>query len=178
MDEIKERACYHREALDEPLVEVDKSKEYLDIHPVLWDRPFMDFSYLYGIYRDFVLQDNKSQIFNPLLLELAFLRVQKQLVFGQDLQYSLDSLYMLFHKSSKDEIDYYYTFCNEIPEDIVHYCLENDQTVGYFEEYYKRFEQAMVSTESSLPLIARLNIYVIKPSLDIKLDEVFGSTKL
>jgi len=36
----------------------------------------------------------------------------------------------------------------------------------------------MVSTESSLPLIARLNIYVIKPSLDIKLDEVFGSTKL
>jgi len=60
MDKIKERACYHREALDEPLVEVDKSKKYLDIHPVPWDRPFMDSSYLYGIHRDFVLQDNKS----------------------------------------------------------------------------------------------------------------------
>jgi len=55
MDEVKERACYCREALGEPLVEVDKPKKGLNTCPVLYDWPFADSSYLDRVYRDFVL---------------------------------------------------------------------------------------------------------------------------
>jgi len=51
MDKVKERACYCREALDKPLVEVDEPK---DACLVLQDWPFADSSHLDRVHRDFV----------------------------------------------------------------------------------------------------------------------------
>jgi len=143
-NEVKERVCYHRKALDEPLVEVDKSRKSLDICPVLGNRPFMDSIHLDGVHRDFIFQDNKFQVFDLLLLELAFLRVQKQLVFGQNLQHSPDSSYILLYRPGKDkdviQIDYHYILGNEILENIVHHYLEGGWTVGHPKEHHKRLK--------------------------------------
>ena len=108
--------------------------------------------------------------------------MQEQLVLGQDLQHSLDSLCMFFYRPSEDEnvvqVDNYYTLCNEILEDIVHHCLKGSWTVGHSKEHYEGLKQATVSIESYLLLIAGLDMYIIKPLLDVKLGKIFGSMKL
>jgi len=51
---------------------------------------------------------------------------------------------MLFYGSGKDkdvvQVDYHYTLSNEISEDIIDYCLEDGQAVGYSKEHYKRLK--------------------------------------
>jgi len=89
---------------------------------------------------------------------------------------------MFFYSLSEDEyvieVDHYYTFHDEVLEDIVHYCLESGWTVSHTKEYYKGFEQTPVGVEGSLPLISGLNIYIVETLVDVKLGKVFGSMEL
>jgi len=89
---------------------------------------------------------------------------------------------MLFYGSGKDkdvvQVDYHYTLSNEISEDIIDYCLEDGQAVGYSKEHYKRLKQTTVGVKDSLPLIVRFDMNVIKPLLDVKLGKVLGSAEL
>jgi len=52
----------------------------------------------------------------------------------------LDGLGMLFYSpgENKDviQIDYYNLFYNEVPEDVVHYCLKDGWAISYSKEYY------------------------------------------
>jgi len=47
---------------------------------------------------------------------------------------------MLFHSPGKDEdiiqVDYYNPFCDEVLEDVVHYCLEDSWAIGHSKKYY------------------------------------------
>ena len=89
---------------------------------------------------------------------------------------------MFFYGPSKDknvvQIDNYYIFYNEIPKNVIHYYLESSQTIDHFKKYHKRLKQTIVSIEDCLPLIARLDIYIIKPLPNVELGKVLGSTKL
>jgi len=51
---------------------------------------------------------------------------------------------MLFLHLGEDQdvvqVDHHNTFCYEVPEDIIHYGLEDGQTVSYSKEHYQEFE--------------------------------------
>jgi len=56
--------------------------------------------------------------------------------------------------------------------------LEGGGTVGHSKEYYEGFEEAAISTEGCLPLISRLDSYVVETPSDVMLGEVLGSAEL
>ena len=117
-----------------------------------------------------------------LLLELTLLQIETELVFYQNFQHSSDSLGILFNSPGEDEniiqVYYYYFFSDEVPEDVIHYCLEDSQTVSHSKEHHQRFKQAIVGIESGLPLVSRLDAYIVETPADVQFSKVFGSGEL
>ena len=67
---------------------------------------------------------------------------------------------------------------DEVLEDIIHHGLECCQTVGESEEHDKRFKEATVCVNGSLPLTTILYPYIVEPPLHIQLGEVFHALEL
>ncbi|KAG6884182.1 hypothetical protein C0993_000584, partial [Termitomyces sp. T159_Od127] len=66
----------------------------------------------------------------------------------------------------------HYTLHNEVPEDVIHHCLESGWTVGESKEYDKQFKQPPLGPEGSLPLISFLNVHIVVTPPDIQFGEV------
>ena len=77
MGEVKEGSSYSREVLDEAMVEVNEAYESLYISSVLWNRPLTDSGDFNRVHRNFVLQDDQSEVFNLLSVEFTFLRIEE-----------------------------------------------------------------------------------------------------
>jgi len=77
VSEVKEGLSYGREVLNEAMVEVDETYESLYISPVLQDGPLADSGDLNRVYRNLVLRDDQSQVFNPLPVEFTFLQMEE-----------------------------------------------------------------------------------------------------
>jgi len=75
--EVKEGSSYSREVLDEAMVEVNEAYESLYISSVLWNRPLTDSGDFNRVHRNFVLQDDQSEVFNLLSVEFTFLRIEE-----------------------------------------------------------------------------------------------------
>ena len=86
----------------------------------------------------------------------------------------------MFHQYFQDPLDYSFMFLFHLHKDqnVIHYSLEGSGTVGHFEEHYKKFEEAAVSTEDHFPFISRLNVYIIEAPANIQFREVPSSTEL
>ena len=54
-------------------VEINKAYESLYISPVFQSGPIVDSGNFHGVYHNFVLQDDQSEVFNLPLVELIFL---------------------------------------------------------------------------------------------------------
>ena len=63
------------------------------------------------------------------------------------------------------------SFCNHVPEGIVHESLECRGGVGKSKEHYCWFEEALVRDEGGLPLVAILDVDVVITPVDIKFGE-------
>jgi len=59
------------------MVEVNKAYESLHISPVLQDRLLVDSGDFNKVHRDLVLQDDQSEVFNLLPVELIFLQMEE-----------------------------------------------------------------------------------------------------
>src|SRR5258708_34908599 len=73
VSECVEGAGNIREVMDKLLIEVHKAKEGLDLLDLHWGWPFCNSMDLCQIHSDMVFQDDQSEVFNLLLLKLAFL---------------------------------------------------------------------------------------------------------
>ena len=88
-------------------------------------------------------------------------------------------LFLCLHKDQNVvQVHYHDPFGYEGPEDVVHHSLEGSGAVGHSEEHYERFEEAAIGTEGCLPLISRLDSYIVETPSDVKLGEVLGSMEL
>jgi len=76
------------------------------------------------------------------------------------------------------QVYYYNLFSYDGLENVIHQGLESSGTIGYSEEHYEWFEQAMVGAESYLPFISGLDAYIIEAPTDVKFCEVLGSAEL
>jgi len=69
-------------------------------------------------------------------------------------------------------------FCYDGSEDVIHHSLEGSRAVGHFEEHYEGFKEAPVGVKGHLPLISRLDAYIIETPADIQFCEIPGSAEL
>ena len=83
------------EVFDEPLVKVDEPNKGLNLFLVLWYWSFCYTRNLDCIHLHLAFQYNNSEVLYPLLLKLAFLWFEVQLVFPEMLQHSLHNVPML-----------------------------------------------------------------------------------
>ena len=75
--EVEKGLSYGREVLDEATIEINKAYEGLHVSPVLWDGPLTDSGDFNRVHRDLVLQNDQSEVFNLLLVELTLLRMEE-----------------------------------------------------------------------------------------------------
>ncbi|KAG5335218.1 hypothetical protein C0989_001819 [Termitomyces sp. Mn162] len=66
----------------------------------------------------------------------------------------------------------HYAFSNEIPEDIIHHCLEGGWAIGESKEHNKGLKQSPAGPEGSLSLISLLDMHIVVAPPDVQFSEV------
>ncbi|KAG5353135.1 hypothetical protein C0989_009979 [Termitomyces sp. Mn162] len=72
----------------------------------------------------------------------------------------------------------HYALCNEVPEDVIHHCLEGGWAVGESEEHNKRFKQSPVGLEGSLLFIFLLDMHIVVAPPDVQFSEVLHAPEV
>jgi len=87
-------------------------------------------------------------------------------------------LFYLHKDQDVVQVHYDNPFCYDSSEDIIHHSLEGSGAVGHSEKHYERFEEALVGVKGCLPLISRLDAYIIEAPADIQFCEISGAAEL
>jgi hypothetical protein len=93
-----------KRSLNESLIEVTKTKERLDLSFISWCFPICNSGDFDGIHADLAISDNDAKVLGFLLIEHAFVQVEVQLVFTEDLHYAA-YLCMMFTKHLGEDED-------------------------------------------------------------------------
>src|SRR5260221_3029772 len=150
------------EVADKLLIEVHKAKEGLDLLDLHWGWPLHNSTDLHWIHSDMVFQDDQSEVFDLLLVKLAFLWLEKQPPPSE---------------GSKDLVDNLPVFREGggVDEDVVHHHLECCRGVAQSKEHDSWFKQALVSLECCLPLITLLDLHIVEPPAEVEYGEELGT---
>src|SRR5258708_112013 len=147
----------------------------MDLLDLSWGWPFHDSMDLCQIHSHMVFRDDQSEVFDLLLLKLAFLWLEKQPPLAEGGQDLVDGLLVIREGAGVDEdiihIAYGLAIVDEVSEDIVHHRLECCRGVTQSEEHDRWLKQPSVSSERSLPLIPFLDPHVIESPSEVKYGE-------
>ena len=126
-----EGASNFGEVLDEPLVEVHKSYEGLDVLYFCWLWPVHDSLDFNGVHRYMVFGDGEPKVVHLSTFEFAFLWSEEQLVRMEGLEYLLSDPLMVCKGGRVDEdvihVANSFIAIDKGVEDVVHHCLEGGQ---------------------------------------------------
>ncbi|KAG5338852.1 hypothetical protein C0989_005822, partial [Termitomyces sp. Mn162] len=172
--QIEQQAGIVQEVLNEPLVEVCKTKEHLHFPLILG--LLHHTCYLYWVHLCTSMQDDQAKVLDLDLFKLTLLWLEVELVLAELFQdKASDSMVYIQHFGVDEdviEVHAYYAFHYEVLEDVVHHGLEGGQAVGETKEHNEQLEQSPVGLEGSLPLIFFLNVHVVVTPPDIQFSEV------
>src|SRR5258708_24541211 len=161
--------------MDKLPIEVHKAKEGLDLLDLNWGWRFCTSAGLCRIHSDMVFQDDESKVFDLLVLELAFLWLEKQPPPLEGSKDSADNLPVFREGGGVDKdvvhVAYDFAMIDELTKDVVHHCLEHHGGVAQSKEHDSWFEQALVSPECGLPLITLLDLHIVEPPVEVKYSE-------
>src|SRR5260221_318694 len=161
--------------MDKLPIEVHKAKEGLDLLDLHWGWPLCNSMDLHRIHSNMVFQDDQSKVFDLLLLELAFLWLEKQPLPLEGSKDLVDNLLVFREGGGVDEdvvhVAYDFAMINELMKDVIHHHLECCRGVAQSKEHDSWFEQALVSPECSLPLIALLDLHIVEPPAEVEYGE-------
>src|SRR5260370_18763299 len=114
---------------DKLLIEVHKAKERLDLLDLHWGWPLHNSTDLHWIHSDMVFQDDQSEVFDLLLLKLAFLWLEKQPPPSEGSKDLADNPPVFREGGGVDEdvihVAYDFTMVDELMKDVVHHHLEH-----------------------------------------------------
>ena len=71
-------------------------------------------------------------------------------------------------------VDCHIALIDEVLKDVVHHPLEGGWTVGEAKEHDEGFEEALICSKGSFPLIALFDLYIVISPTYIQLHEVSG----
>src|SRR5258708_21886935 len=167
--------------MDKLLVEVHKAKEGLDLLDLRWGQSLHNSVDLHWVHSDMVFQDDQSKVFDLLLLELAFLWLEKQPLPSEGSKDLADNLPVFGEGGGVDEdvihVAYDFAMVNELMKDVVHHHLEHCRGVAQLEEHDSSFKQGLVILECGLSLIALLDLHVVEPPAEVEYGEELGTTE-
>src|SRR5258708_33878919 len=166
--------------MDKLPIEVHKAKEGLDLLDLNWGWPLCNSADLCRIHSDMVFQDDQSKVFDLLLLELAFLWLEKQPPPLEGSKDSADNLLVFGEGGGVDKdvvhVAYDFAMIDELTKDVIHHRLEHCRGVAQSKEHDNWFEQASsVSPECCLPLIALLDLHIVEPPVEVEYGEELGT---
>src|SRR5260221_5224492 len=154
------------EVPDEPLVEVHKSYEGLDILYFHWLWPVRDSLDFNRVHRYTVFGDDESEVVHLLMFEFAFLWSEEQLVGMEGLEYLSSDPPMVCEGGRVDEdvvhVANGFIAIDKGAEDVVHHHLEGGWRVAQSKEHDKQLEESSVCGEGNLPLISFFQSYIVK----------------
>src|SRR5258708_339375 len=161
--------------MDKLPIEVHKAKEGLDLLDLHWGQPLHNSVDICWIDSDMVFRDDQSEVFDLLLLELAFLWLEKQPLPLEGSKDLVDNLLVFREGGGVDEdvihVAYDFTMINELMKDVIHHRLEHHRGVAQSKEHDHWFEQASVSLECGLPLITLLDLHIVEPPVEVEYSE-------
>src|SRR5258708_27224996 len=165
------------EVTDEPLVEVHKSYEGLDVlySCQLW--PVCDSLDFNGVYCYMVFGDDKPKVVHLLTFEFAFLRSEEQLVGTEGLEYLLSDPPMVCKGGRVDEdvihVANGFIAVNKGVENVIHHCLEGSWQVAQSKEHDEHLEESSVCGEGHLPFIPFLQLDIVEAPTEVQGGEPF-----
>src|SRR5258708_3237331 len=168
--------------MDKLPIEVHKAKEGLDLLDLNWGWPLCNSADLCRIHSDMVFQDDQSKVFDLLLLELAFLWLEKQPLPSEGSKDLADNLPVFREGGGVDKdvvhVAYDFAMVDELMKDVIHHCLEHHRGVAQSKEHDSWFEQASVSLECGLPLITLLDPHIVEPPVEVEYGEELSTTEV
>src|SRR5260221_7570486 len=130
-----EGASNFGEVLDEPLVEVHKSYEGLDVFYFCWLWPVRDSLDFNGVHHYMVFGDDESEVVHLSTFKFAFLWSEEQLVGAEGLEYLLSDPPMVCEGGGVDEdvihVANGFIVIDKGVEDVIHLHLEGGQQVAW-----------------------------------------------
>src|SRR5258708_4647904 len=165
------------EVPDEPLVEVHKSYEGLDILYFCWLWPVCDSLDFNGVHCYMVFGDDKSEVVHLLTFEFAFLWSEEQLVGMEGLEYLLSDPPMVCEGGGVDEdvvhVANGFIAIDKGVEDVIHHHLEGGQRVAQSKEHDEQLKKSSVHGEGCLPLIPFLQLDIVEAPTEVQGGEPF-----
>ena len=67
----------------------------------------------------------------------------------------------MYTRISIIHVNHHIAFINEVFDDVIHHGLEGGQIIGEAKEHDQRFEEALIRSEGSFPLISLLDLYIV-----------------
>ena len=129
-----------------------------------------------------VFRDDQSKVFDLLLLKLAFLWLEKQPPPSEGSKDLADNPLVFGEGGGVDEdvihVAYDFAMVDELMKDVIHHCLECCGGVAQSKEHDSWFEQASVSPECGLPLIALLDPHIVEPPAEVEYGEELSTTEV
>src|SRR5260221_6753610 len=172
-----EGASDFREVPDEPLVEVHKSYEGLDVLYFRWLWPVHDSLDFNRVHCYMVFGDDESKVVHLLTFKFAFLWSEEQLVGMEGLEYLSSDPLMVCKGGGVDEdvihVANSFIVINKGVEDVVHHCLEGGQQVAQSKEHDEWLKESSVCGEGCLPLISFFETDVVEAPAEVQGGEPF-----
>src|SRR5258707_14998094 len=169
------------EVPDEPLVEVQKSYEGLDVFYFCQLWPVCDSLDFNRVHCYMVFGDDESEVVRLLTFKFAFLWLEEQLVGMEGLEYLLSDPLMVCEGGRVDEDVVHvadgFIAIDKGVEDVVHHCLEGGQQVAQSKEHDKQLKESLVHGEGHLPLIPFLQLDIVEAPMEVQGGEPFCITE-
>jgi len=178
LSEVDEGAGDIRVVGDKPMVEVGKAKEGAYVFDFSRGWPFGDSIKLDRIHGELTGFNDHSEVFYHVCGEFAFLKFEVQIEFSHALEDTLGVFLMSSGIGGEDEevihVDDEPSFCNHVPEGVVHESLKSGRGVGEAEEHNSGFKETFMGDEGSFPLVSIFDADIVVAPPNIELCEDFG----
>jgi len=163
---------------NESTVEVAEAKEGANIFDFCWDWPLGNAIKLDRVHSELARFNDHSEVFYLVCGEFAFFKFEVQIEFSHPLEDTLGAFLMSSGVGGEDEkvvhIDDEPSFCDHIPEGVIHESLKGSRGVGEAKEHNSGFKEAFVGDEGGFPLVSIFDADVVVAPPNIKLCEDFG----
>jgi len=160
---------------DESAVEVGEAKERAYVLDFCGGWPFGNSVEFDGVHSKLTRFDDHSKVFYFVSGEFALLEFEVQIQLGHSLEDTFGAFLMGSSVGGEDEeivhIDDEPSFCDHIPEGVVHESLESGGGVGEAKEHDGGFEEAFMSDKSGFPLVSVFDADIVVAPSDVEFGE-------
>jgi len=163
---------------NELTVEIGEAKEGAYVLDFSWSWPFGDAVEFDRVHGELARFDDHSEVFYLICGKFALLKFEVQIEFSHALEDMLGAFLLGSGVGGEDEevihVDDEPSFCDHVPEGVIHESLESGRGVGEAEEHDSRFKETFMGDEGGFPLMSIFDADVVVAPSNIEFCEDFS----